>query len=136
MAQSYTTYPADLPVPEDDGAAAHLPGFLLPSVPLPSTDGSVVDVANVNGQTLRYGDPKAGVPGQALPDGWDAVPGARGCPPETCAFRDHFAERKAAGADHVFGLSTQDPSYQQELHERLHLPFPILSDAKLEFANA
>ena len=136
MAQSYTTYPADLPVPEDDGAAGHLAGLMLPSLPLPSTDGGVVDLAKLNGQTVLYCYPKTGVPGQALPDDWDAIPGARGCTPEACAFRDHFAELKAAGADYVFGLSTQDTAYQQELKERLHLPFPVLSDAKLELAAA
>jgi peroxiredoxin len=136
MTQSYTTYPAGLPVPEDDGAANHLTGLTLPSVQLPSTDGRMVNVATLKGQTVLYCYPKTGVPGQPLPDGWDAIPGARGCTPESCAFRDHFAGLKAADADHVFGLSTQDTAYQQELHERLNLPFPVLSDAKLEFARA
>ena len=136
MAQSYTTYPTNLPVPEDDGAAAHLAGLAMPAVLLPSTEGGVVDIAALKGQTVLYCYPKTGVPGQALPDGWDAIPGARGCTPEACAFRDHFAELKAAGADHVFGLSAQDTAYQQELQARLHLPFPVLSDAKLEFARA
>jgi peroxiredoxin len=136
MAQTYTSIPADLPVPEDDGAAAHLAGLAMPSVLLPATDGALVDVSKLAGQTVLYCYPKTGVPGQALPGGWDAIPGARGCTPEACAFRDHFAELKAAGADHVFGLSTQDTDYQRELHERLHLPFPILSDAKLELTRA
>jgi peroxiredoxin len=134
--QSYTTYPDNLPVPEDDGAADHLVGLILASVPLPSTGGGLVDLAKLKGQTVLYCYPKTGVPGQALPQGWDDIPGARGCTPEACAFRDHFAELKAAGADHVFGLSTQDTAYQKELHDRLHLPFPILSDAKLDFAGS
>jgi peroxiredoxin len=135
-AQTYTSLPTDLPAPEDDGAADHLVGLIVPAVALPSTDGGQVDVAKLKGQTVLYAYPKTGVPGQALPDGWDAIPGARGCTPEACAFRDHFAELKGAGADHVFGLSTQSADYQKELHNRLHLPFPILSDAKLDFAGA
>ncbi len=136
MTQVYTSLPAGLPVPEDDGAADHLAGMILASVPLPSTGGGVVDVANLRGQTVLYCYPKTGVPGEPLPDGWDAIPGARGCTPETCAFRDHFAELKAAGADHVFGLSAQSTTYQRELHERLHLPFPVLSDERLAFTRA
>jgi peroxiredoxin len=135
-AQTYTSLPTDLPAPEDDGAADHLVGLIVPAIALPSTDGGQVDVAKLKGQTVLYAYPKTGIPGQALPDGWDAIPGARGCTPEACAFRDHFAELKGAGADHVFGLSTQSTNYQKELHDRLHLPFPILSDAKLDFAGA
>jgi peroxiredoxin len=134
--QVYNTLPEGLPVPEDDGAADHLVGLIVPSIALPSTDGGLVDVAKLKGQTVLYAYPKTGVPGQPLPEGWDATPGARGCTPEACAFRDHFAELKAAGADHVFALSTQSTDYQKELHGRLHLPFTILSDAKLDFAGA
>jgi len=132
----YNTLPDGLPAPEDDGAAEHLAGLILPALALPSTDGGPVDLSKLKGQTVLYCYPKTGVPGQDLPSGWNDIPGARGCTPETCAFRDHFAELKAAGADHVFGLSTQDTAYQSELHERLHLPFAILSDAKLDFAGA
>ncbi|MGA7329244.1 MAG: peroxiredoxin [Rhodomicrobium sp.] len=134
--QSYTTYPENLPIPEDDGAANHLVGLTLASIPLPSTGGGFVDLANLEGLTVLYCYPKTGVPGQALPDGWDAIPGARGCTPETCAFRDHYAELRSAGANQVFGLSTQDTAYQKELHDRLHLPFAILSDAKLGFSES
>jgi peroxiredoxin len=136
MAQSYTSYPADLPVPQDDGAAAHLPRMTVPHILLPSTDGGAVDLSQLAGQTVLYCYPKTGEPGQDLPAGWDAIPGARGCTPEACAFRDHFTELKAAGTEQVFGLSTQDTAYQRELHDRLHLPFPILSDASLEFTRA
>lgn len=134
--QVYSALPEGLPAPENDGAADHLAGLVVPAIALTSTDGSQVTIAKLKGQTVLYAYPKTGVPGQALPDGWDAIPGARGCTPEACAFRDHFADLKTAGADHVFGLSTQDTAYQKELHERLHLPFPILSDAKLDFSGA
>ncbi len=132
----YNALPEGLPVPEDDGAADHLLGLVLPSIPLSSTGACEVDLAKLKGPTVLYCYPKSGVPGAPLPDGWDAIPGARGCTPEACSFRDHFAGLKAAGAAHVFGLSTQTRAYQQELHERLHLPFPLLSDAKLELAGA
>jgi peroxiredoxin len=120
--------PEDLPVPEDDGAADHLPGLALPTLALPATDGELVDLSALRGRTVAYVYPMTGQPGKALPDGWDAIPGARGCTPQSCAFRDHHAELKLAGAAHVFGVSTQDTAYQREAAERLHLPFPLLSD--------
>lgn len=125
-----------LPAPPDDGAMDHLRGARLPDVLLPATDGSSVSFARLTGRTVVYGYPMTGQPGVALPDGWDGIPGARGCTPHSCAFRDHFAELKAAGAAAVFGLSTQDTSYQREAAERLHLPFPLVSDAGLAFAHA
>lgn len=125
----YTGLPDDLPAPQDDGAARHLPGLRLPSLALPATDGGRVDLSALAGCTVVYAYPRTGVPGQKLPDGWDGIPGARGCTPQSCGFRDHFAELRAAGADHLFGLSTQDTAYQQEVAARLHLPFPLLSDA-------
>jgi len=127
--------PAGLPVPEDDGACAHLPGLRLRSLPLPATDGRSVDLAALPGRTVVYCYPRTSRPDQPPPDGWDAIPGARGCTPEACSFRDHYAELKARGAD-VFGLSTQETAYQQEAAERLHLPFALLSDAGLHFAHA
>jgi peroxiredoxin len=127
--------PADLPVPEDDGACAHLPGLRLPSLRLPATDGRSVDLAALPGRTVVYCYPRTGRPDQPPPDGWDAIPGARGCTPEACGFRDHHAELRARGAA-VFGLSTQETAYQQEAAERLHLPFALLSDAGLRFAHA
>jgi peroxiredoxin len=131
-----TILPADLPVPPDDGAARHLAGMRLPALALAATDGAVVDLARLAGRTVVYIYPRTGRPGVPLPDGWDAIPGARGCTPQSCAFRDHFAELKSLGVAHLFGLSTQDGAYQREAVERLHLPFAILSDADLRFAGA
>jgi|SRR5215471_5984999 len=128
--------PADLPVPEDDGAARHLTGMRLPSLPLAATDGAQVDLGKLAGRTVVYIYPRTGRPGVAIPEGWDAIPGARGCTPQSCSFRDHFAELKALGVAHLFGLSTQDTDYQREAVDRLHLPFAILSDAELELARA
>jgi peroxiredoxin len=122
--------PADLPVPEDDGAADHLPGMALPSIVLPSTAGGAVSLDGLGRdrpRTVLYVYPMTGKPGAALPEGWDAIPGARGCTPESCGFRDHHADLAAAGAD-VYGLSTQSTADQAEAAERLHLPFPLLSD--------
>ena len=131
-----TILPADLPVPLDDGAARHLPGLPLPDLALTATDGTSVNLSRLKGRTVVYAYPRTGRPGQALPEGWDAIPGARGCTPQSCAFRDHYAELRALGVGHLFGLSTQDTEYQREAVARLHLPFPILSDEKLAFARA
>lgn len=129
--------PADLPVPQDDGAARHLLGSPVPEIPLPATDGRRISLASMRGQrVVVYAYPRTGRPGEApLVDDWDTIPGARGCTPETCGFRDHHAEMRAAGAE-VFGLSTQETSYQQELVARLKLPFAILSDADLALTHA
>src|ERR1700742_3498330 len=107
-ASDYNSIPSNLPAPGDDGAADHLLGLIVPAIALPATNGQQIDISKLKGQTVLYAYPKTGVPGQPLPDGWNEIPGARGCTPETCGFRDHFAELNAAGADHVFGLSTQD----------------------------
>ena len=128
--------PPNIPAPQDDGAARHLAGMTLPDLALPATTGAPVDLAKLKGRTVVYIYPRTGVPGVDLPPGWDDIPGARGCTPQSCSFRDHFAELKALGVSHLFGLSTQDTDYQREAAERLHLPFPILSDAKLAFARA
>jgi peroxiredoxin len=125
-----------LPAPEDDGAARHLPGLRAPSIALAATDGTSVDLSSLPGRVVVYAYPRTGVPGEPNPDGWDAIPGARGCTPQTCAFRDHFAELRALGAAHLYGLSTQSTAYQRELAERLHLPFPILSDERLALTRA
>ncbi|MEA2935945.1 MAG: hypothetical protein QOD74_2591 [Variibacter sp.] len=131
-----TQLPSELPVPVDDGGAAHLRGMRIPSVKLAATDGSNVDLSALGGRTVIYAYPRTGQPGQPLPEGWDAIPGARGCTPQSCGFRDHFADLKRLGVAHLFGLSTQDTAYQREVAERLHLPFPLLSDEKLALTNA
>jgi peroxiredoxin len=104
--------PAELPAPQDDGAARHLAGMRLPSLALAATDGSNVDLSKLSGRTVVYVYPRTGVPGQPLPEGWNEIPGARGCTPQSCGFRDHFGELK------------------------LHLPFPVLSDERLALARA
>jgi len=128
--------PADLPVPEDDGACAHLAGMRLPPVTLISTSGHSVDLARLAGLAVVYVYPRTGRPDQELPTGWNAIPGARGCTPQSCAFRDHYRELRDLGVGSLFGLSTQDTAYQREAVARLHLPFELLSDEKLEFAQA
>ena len=127
--------PDDLPVPTDDGAADHLRGARMPHVTLPSTGGHTVDVgAPGAGRTVLYLYPRTGRPDRGVPAGWDAIPGARGCTPESCAFRDHFTELQQLGAG-VFGISTQDTDYQREAAERLELPFELLSDSRLELTR-
>jgi|ERR1700736_888933 peroxiredoxin len=128
--------PADLPVPVDDGACAHLTGRILPDLQLQSTDGTRVSIARLEGRTVLYYYPRTGQPGQPLPTGWDDIPGARGCTPQACGFRDHFQDLTKAGVRQVFGMSTQDSEYQREAVGRLHLPFPLLSDKELVLANA
>jgi peroxiredoxin len=128
--------PPDIPAPRDDGGARHLAGAKLPDVALPATDGSAVNLSTLKGRTILYIYPRTGVPGVDLPPGWNDIPGARGCTPQSCGFRDHFEELKRLGVAQVFGLSTQDTAYQQEAASRLHLPFPILSDRKLLLTTA
>lgn len=120
---------SSIPAPPDDGAAAHLLGVRLPCVPLPATDGASVDLSALPGRTVLYAYPRTGQPGADNPAGWDMIPGARGCSPQSCEFRDHFGALRRLGVDGVFGLSTQDTAYQQEAAGRLRLPFPLLSDA-------
>ena len=128
--------PADLPRPIDDGAAKHLAGMPLPEISLPSTNGASVDLSKLTApRTVLYFYPMTGVPGTPLPDGWDAIPGARGCTPQTSAFRDHFKEFAQLKAE-VFGCSTQSTAYQSEMASRLGLPFAILSDAEYKLCNA
>ncbi|OLB76832.1 MAG: peroxiredoxin [Alphaproteobacteria bacterium 13_2_20CM_2_64_7] len=128
--------PADLPIPQDDGAAGHLTGMRLPSLLLNATEGSQIDLSKLSGRTVIYIYPRTGVPGRPMPEGWNEIPGARGCTPQSCGFRDHFAELERLGVARVFGLSSQDSAYQREAVERLHLPFAVLSDERLELARA
>jgi peroxiredoxin len=128
--------PQSVPVPTDDGGARHLAGAKLPDVTLAATDGAKVNLASLRGRTVVYIYPRTGVPGQPSLDGWNAIPGASGCTPQSCSFRDHFAELKALGVAHLYGLSTQDTAYQREAAERLKLPFPVVSDAGLQLTRA
>lgn len=128
--------PDNLPVPQDDGGCRHLAGMALPHIALRSTAGRDVDLSQLAGRTVVYCYPLTGRPGVALPTGWNDIPGARGCTPESCGFRDHHRELIAHGATAVFGFSTQDTDYQREAAERLHLPFELLSDSDFEFVNA
>lgn len=123
-------------MPIDDGATQHLLGATMASVQLQATDGRLVDLAALTGRTVVYAYPRTGQPGTDNPPGWDLIPGARGCTPQSCSFRDHFAELKALGVAQLFGLSAQDPAYQREAAERLHLPFAILSDEQLRLTRA
>ena len=124
-----------LPTPVDDGTADHLEGLNLPSLPLAVTNGTSVDLASLTGLTVVYAYPMTGRPDTPLPEDWDMIPGARGCTPQSCAFRDHFAELTALGVSQLFGLSVQSTEYQQEAATRLHLPFPLLSDADYQFTD-
>lgn len=128
MSTSLSELPKDLPRPVDDGAASHLQGMQLPAVALPTTNGSTVDLGGIPGRFVLYVYPMTGRPGVPLPDGWDGIPGARGCTPQSCSFRDHYAELKSLNTS-VFGLSTQATDYQREARDRLHLPFELLSDS-------
>ncbi|KAA2252408.1 redoxin family protein [Solihabitans fulvus] len=133
----HTSVPAGLPVPKDDGAATHLPGMKVPQLELQGTGGATIRIDALGaGRTVIYIYPLTGRPGTDLPDGWDSIPGARGCTPEACGFRDHYQELLAAGAGRLFGLSSQDTDYQREVVERLHLPFPMLSDPARSLAQA
>jgi len=129
--------PAGLPVPEDDGAARHLRGRNLPSIALPGTKGSRVDVADLGKKerAVLYIYPRTGQPDQPSLPGWDDIPGARGCTPQSCAFRDYYAQLRGLGAE-VFGISTQPTGEQREFAARVHLPYELLSDAELELARA
>jgi peroxiredoxin len=128
--------PDNIPAPPDDGGADHLTGRKIADIDLPATSGGNVNLSRLAGRTVLYVYPRTGVPGIPNPSGWDMIPGARGCTPQSCSFRDHFADLQRLGVDHLFGLSTQDTAYQQEAATRLHLPFPLLSDERLDLTRA
>ena len=135
--QTFFPLPQNLPVPQDDGAADHLPGMAMPEVILPSTSRADVDLGALGpGRTVLYLYPMTGTPGVPLLPGWDDIPGARGCTPESCGFRDHYGDLQRLGASNVFGMSTQTIEEQEEARERLGLPFDILSDRDLRLARA
>lgn len=128
---------SQIPAPKDDGGADHLKGMKIPPIGLVATDDTSVTLSSLRGRSVVFAYPRTGEPGKiSLVDDWDMIPGARGCTPQTCSFRDLFAELKTAGAQQVFGLSTQSNAYQTEMASRLHLPFPVLSDEKLELTRA
>ena len=129
------TLPDDLPVPEDDGGADHLLNAVVPPIALQATSGETVRLDELTGRTVLFCYPRTGRPDEPLLPGWDAIPGARGCTPETCGFRDAHSQFADLGA-RVIALSTQSSDYQREMAERLGLPFPVLSDESLEFTGA
>jgi peroxiredoxin len=135
MTEAYRHLPADIPVPIDDGAADHLRGMGVPSVMLSSTLGEPLDLSAATERlAVVYVYPRTGVPGEPLPAGWDEIPGARGCTPQSCSFRDHVLELAAYGAS-VLGLSAQPHKEQREFAEREHIPYPLLSDPDLQLAD-
>ncbi|MGH8531746.1 MAG: peroxiredoxin [Gammaproteobacteria bacterium] len=134
MSTNLSQLPKDLPVPVDDGAAAHLLGSVLPNIALSSTDGSTVSLGGLAGRWVIYIYPMTGRPDVPLPDGWDAISGARGCTPQSCSFRDHYSKLTVLKTG-VFGLSAQTTEYQREARDRLHLPFELLSDSALRLKS-
>lgn len=128
--------PPNLPSPVDDGAADHLRGRTAPHLSLPASTGESVALDRLGpGRTVLYVYPMTGRPDVALPEGWDAIPGARGCTTEACDFRDHHRELLACGASRVFGMSSQTSDYQREVVRRLRLPFAMLSDPDLSLSR-
>jgi peroxiredoxin len=135
MTQDFSELPSSLPVPLDDGASDRLLGKNLPHVFLASTSGSQINLADIKGKVVLYCYPMTGQPGVKLPEGWDLIPGARGCTPQSCSFRDHYLELQALDAL-VYGISTQETSAQLEAQQRLHLPFELLSDLDFKLTTA
>ena len=129
---NYQELPADLPIPVDDGATRHLIGMRLPDVALQATNGKMINLGEIKKKLVIYCYPMTGQPNVPLPEGWDQIPGARGCTPQSCSFRDHYQELGDLGAE-VIGLSVQTTQYQKEMADRLHLPFPVVSDVQYAF---
>ena len=127
--------PTGLPIPQDDGSTDHLKGLRLPNVSLKATDGTTINFGDIFNRLVIYCYPMTGQPNVALPGDWDQIPGARGCTPQSCSFRDHYQELQALGAE-VMGLSVQTTEYKKEMVDRLHLPFPVVSDADYQFQKA
>jgi len=130
----FNALPANLPVPVDDGACAHLNGAVVPPVRLRSSSGRVVDVSTLGGTAVLFVYPRIAPPDRAIPARWDDIPGARGCTPQSCRYRDLSSEFAAREAQ-LFGVSTQPPKYQRETVERLGLPYELLSDEQLELTH-
>ena len=135
MTGNYNQLPTGLPIPVDDGATNHLKGMKLPNVSLNATNGKTINLGEMKNKLVIYCYPMTGQPNVALPEGWDQIPGARGCTPQSCSFRDHYQELQSLGAE-VLGLSVQTIEYQKEMADRLHLPFPVVSDMNFEFQRA
>ncbi|KAF2820299.1 thioredoxin-like protein [Ophiobolus disseminans] len=133
---AHTSFPTDLPVPQDDGACSHLKGSQMSSVSLPDTSGHSVNFASLSGLSIIFCYPRTGAPGETITDDWNSIPGARGCSPQACSFRDELAELQKLGVKNVFGVSTQDTPYQTEARQRLHLPYELLSDENLTLTKA
>ena len=127
--------PENLPVPEDDGGSSHLIGSKIVSIELRSTNGLKVDLGSIKGKVVIYCYPMTGRPDVPLPDGWNEIPGARGCTPQSCSYKDHYKEFQELGVE-VYGLSTQTTDYQKEMVDRLFLPFDVLSDGQMELTQA
>jgi peroxiredoxin len=135
MSQSLSL-PDNLPAPQDDGGCAHLPGLKAPQLALATTAGPAIDFSGLSGRSVIFCYPKTGVPGKPIAAAWDEIPGARGCTPQNCGFRDEYANLQRVGVKQLFGLSTQSTSYQQEAAERLHLPYLLVSDENLALTHA
>jgi len=124
--------PTDLPIPQDDGSTNHLKGLKLPNLSLNASNGKAINLADIKGKLVVYCYPMTGQPNVGLPEGWDQIPGARGCTPQSCSFRDHYQELQELGAE-VLALSVQSTEYQKEMVDRLHLPFQVVSDVNYQF---